>query len=117
MKHSVDNIASEYQASQDNTGAKIATHSQTVSSSSVAFLSQALDNATTHVQWQVNGADINVALDGSTAVTTDFKITDGKGNIWSRDMAENTNCIRNDATDATLTVQELQKGSNDRPTY
>jgi len=116
MKTSIDNLASEYQATHDNTGTIIASHSQTVSSSSVDFLSQALNAATTHVQWVVAGADVNMALDGSTATTGDFLVTDGKGNIWSRNMAENTKCIRNDTTDATILVQELQKGAVDRPT-
>ena len=115
MKQSVDNIASEYQATQDNAGAKIASYTQTVSSSSVAFLPQALNDATTHIQWQVNGADINTSLDGTAATTGDFKVTDGKGNIWSRDMAENAFAIRNDTTDATLNIQELQKGSSHNP--
>jgi len=77
----------------------------------VAFLPATLDNATTHVFWQVLGADINVELAGGTATTSDMKISDGNSTIWSRQMAIDATAIRNGGTDATLIVYELQKAS------
>jgi len=108
---SLDNLSSEYQVTRDNTGTIIAKATKTISSSSVAFLPATLNDATTHVFWQVVGADINVELAGGTATTADMKITNGNSTIWSRQMALDTNAIRNDTDDATLIIYELQKAS------
>ena len=108
---SIDNLASDYQVTRNASGI-ITKATKTISSSSVDFLPADLDDATTHVFWAVQGADVNVDFAGGTAVTTDMKITDGNSSIWSRQMAIDATAIRNDATDATLIVYELQKGAS-----
>jgi len=106
----IDNLASDYQVTRNSSGI-IAKATKTISSSSTDFLPADLDNATTHVFWQVNGADINVEFAGGTATTADMLISDGNSAIWSRQMAIDANAIRNASIDATLIVYELQKGA------
>jgi len=108
----IDNLDSEFQITRDKDGAVVIRGNTTVTNASIAFLPRDLNSATTHVLWQVNDADIRVEFDGNDATaTTGVILFDKASTIWSRSLAESAKAFRNDATDAIITVYELQKGS------
>ena len=84
-------------------------HTQrTVSSAAVSVVNWTLNDNTTHVMVQFNGASARVTFDGTTPTATKgFLYTDGGTGYWTRQMASKAKAIRTANTDVIAEIQEL----------
>lgn len=82
----------------------------TIGSSVVRAATLVFGMSTTHVWWQVIGADVRLTVDNATDPTSSvgFVAKDGESGIWSLRMFRQTRFLRQASTDAALIIQELR---------
>jgi hypothetical protein len=85
------------------------THTQkTVSSTAVAMMASALNANTSHVLFQVTGANVRATFDGTDPTTSlGFIYVDGTTGYLTKSMATACKMIRDDSTDAVIEIQQL----------
>lgn len=84
-------------------------HTQrTISSAAADVVNWTLNDNTSHVMVQFNGANARVTFDGSAPTASKgFLYTDGGTGYWTRQMASKAKAIRTASTDVVIEIQEL----------
>lgn len=110
MNTIINNLASEYRPTKDNSGTSISDQSTTVGAASAAMLGTAVNATTNAVFWDLQDAGGYVTFDGSAPVagSNGHFIAKNSSGIWSPSMVTDAKWIRESATSGRLHISEFQ---------